>query len=179
MKTNFELIKLLLKEHINKSGESDAIEFLSERGLDYAVIPRDYVFSSIEKLRCEFDFDMLMDLFAVDYLKYNPLPYGGRFGIITHLYSIKNGGRLFIKSYYPEKFPEADSLVPLYPAANWFEREIFDMYGIKFKGHPDLRRILMYEGFDGHPLRKDYDIKKRQPLTALIKKEYSVFKGGE
>ena len=58
----------------------------------------------------------------------------------------------------------ADSLASLWPGADWLEREVWDMFGVDFRGHPDLKRILMYEGFDGHPLRKDYPVNKRQPL---------------
>lgn len=63
-----------------------------------------------------------------------------------------------------EATPEVDSLTSLWPGANWLEREAWDMFGVGFRGHPDLRRILMYEEFDGHPLRKDYPVNKRQPL---------------
>jgi NADH-quinone oxidoreductase subunit C len=172
---NLEEIKLYFKDSHPDAGR---MSFWSERGLNYVYIPGESVFPAVLQLRDKLEFDMLMDLFAVDYLNYSPpLPDGNRFSIITHLYSTKNNGRLFIKSYYPAESPQAVSLTPAYPAANWFEREVFDMYGINFSGHPDLRRILMYEGFEGHPLRKDYDIKKRQPLAALIKKEMSVFEG--
>ncbi|MGZ6993444.1 MAG: NADH-quinone oxidoreductase subunit C, partial [Ilumatobacteraceae bacterium] len=61
--------------------------------------------------------------------------------------------------------PALDTIVPLWASANWFEREVWDLYGIKFRGHPDLRRILLYEEFVGHPLRKDYPKEKRQPLV--------------
>ncbi|HOT02340.1 MAG TPA: NADH-quinone oxidoreductase subunit C, partial [Acidobacteriota bacterium] len=72
--------------------------------------------------------------------------------------------RLRVKLPVPEEQPEVDSLTPLWKSANWYEREVWDMFGIRFRGHPNLKRILMYEGFEGHPLRKDYPIKKRQPL---------------
>ena len=166
-----------IKQRFKKEfGDDKNILLWSERGYDYASVARDKIFNAVKILKDNFAFDMLMDLFCVDYLNYStPLPDGSRFEIITHLYSTKTGARIFIKSYYPSQSPAADSLTSLYPAADWFEREVFDMYGVEFKNHPDLRRILMYEGFEGHPLRKDYDIKKRQPLAALIKKEKSVF----
>ncbi len=174
---NLEEIELYLK---NSHPDAGRMSFWSQYGHNYIYMPRESVLSAVLRLRDNLGFDMLMDLFAVDYLNYSPpLPDGNRFAIITHLYSTKNNGRLFIKSYYPAESPQAVSLTPAYPAANWFEREVFDMYGINFSGHPDLRRILMYEGFEGHPLRKDYDIKKRQPLAKLIKKEASVFESAE
>ena len=69
-----------------------------------------------------------------------------------------------LKVPLPEKDPEVETLSGVYGAADWYEREVYDMFGIRFRGHPNLRRILMYEGFQGHPLRKDYPIRKRQPI---------------
>lgn len=105
-------------------------------------------------------FDFLMDLTAVDHWKRKP-----RFELVYHLYSRSGNARLRLKAPLGGPSPEAPSLTPLWPAANWYEREVFDMFGIRFRGHPDLRRILMYEEFRGHPLRKDYPIDKRQPLV--------------
>ena len=68
----------------------------------------------------------------------------------------------------PEQKPEMDSVASLWGSADWFEREVWDMYGIRFHGHPNLKRILMYEGFEGHPLRKDYPVNKRQPLIGPV-----------
>jgi NADH-quinone oxidoreductase subunit C len=73
--------------------------------------------------------------------------------------------RVRIKARVDEDAAEIDSAVELYPSANWMEREVFDLYGIRFRGHPDLRRLLLYEEFEGHPLRKDYPKEKRQPLV--------------
>jgi len=143
----------------------DRILYWQDRGFDYFFVPSWELFEAVSLLKSEFGFDLLMDLFCVDYLNYpTPLPDFMRFETVACLYSTSANRRIFIKSYYPAEAPEADSLVPLYAGANWFEREIFDMFGVRFKNHPDLRRILMYESFEGHPLRKDYDIKKRQPL---------------
>jgi NADH-quinone oxidoreductase subunit C len=106
------------------------------------------------------DFEMLTDLTAVDYLGEEP-----RFELVYHLYSVKRNHRVRIKSRVPEQDPEIASLVSLWPSADWMEREVWDLYGIRFCGHPDLRRILLYEEFEGHPLRKDYPKEKRQPLV--------------
>jgi NADH-quinone oxidoreductase subunit C len=111
-------------------------------------------------LRDEVNFDMLMDVTAVDYLGQTP-----RFEMVYHLYSTKLNERVRIKARVGEAAAELPSLVPLFASANWMEREVFDMYGIRFAGHPDLRRLLLYEGFEGHPLRKDYPKERRQPLV--------------
>jgi len=105
------------------------------------------------------DFDMLVDVTAVDYLGQLP-----RFELVYHLLSLKHNHRVRIKARVGEPSPEIDTTVPVWPAANWMEREVWDMYGIRFRGHPDPRRILLYEEFEGHPLRKDYPKEKRQPL---------------
>ena len=109
-------------------------------------------------------FDMLMDLTAVDYLTFPGREDGSRFEVVYHLYSIPENHRLRIKVRVDEDAPVVPSAVPLWAIANWFEREVWDMFGIRFEGHPDLRRLLLYEEFEGHPLRKDYPMNKRQPL---------------
>ncbi len=110
-------------------------------------------------------FDMLCDATAVDYLTYPGRGEKPRFEVVYHLYSTQHRLRLRLKVLVPEELPEVDSLHELWPIANWLEREIWDMYGIRFRGHPELRRILLYEEFVGHPLRKDYPKEKRQPLV--------------
>jgi len=109
-------------------------------------------------------FDMLMDLTAVDYLTYPGREDGPRFEVVYHLYSVTHNHRLRVKVPLDEDDPVIASAVPLWPIANWFEREVWDMFGIGFAGHPDLRRLLLYEEFEGHPLRKDYPVNRRQPL---------------
>jgi NADH-quinone oxidoreductase subunit C len=105
------------------------------------------------------DFNFLMDLTAVDYLGKIP-----RFEVVYHLYSLRHNHRLRVKAPVKEDDPTIDSLASIWKSADWYEREVWDLYGIKFLGHPDLKRILLYEEFVGHPLRKDYPIDKRQPL---------------
>ncbi len=91
-------------------------------------------------------------------------PDPARFALVYHFYSMSHKHRLRLVAPVDESEGRVDSLTSLWPGADWLEREVWDMFGIDFKGHPDLRRILMYEGFDGHPLRKDYPVNKRQPL---------------
>jgi len=107
-------------------------------------------------------FDMLADLTAVDRLEQGAAP---RFEVVYHLYSFPNNKRVRVKAGVEEAGAEIASVTPLWPAADWLEREVWDMYGIRFAGHPDLRRLLLYEEFQGHPLRKDYAKEKRQPLV--------------
>jgi NADH-quinone oxidoreductase subunit C len=108
----------------------------------------------------ECQFDMLTDVTAVDYLGEEP-----RFEMVYHLYSVPKNQRLRVKARVGERAPEIATLCELWPSANWMEREVWDLYGIRFAGHPDLRRILLYEEFEGHPLRKDYPKERRQPLV--------------
>jgi NADH-quinone oxidoreductase subunit C len=109
-------------------------------------------------------FDMLMDLTAVDYLKFPGREDGPRFEVVYHLCSMRHLHRFRVKTRVDEDDAVVPTAVGLWPIANWFEREVWDMFGIRFEGHPDLRRLLMYEEFVGHPLRKDYPINRRQPL---------------
>ncbi len=104
-------------------------------------------------------FNLLVDITAVDYLARRQ-----RFDVVYHLLSIQNRIRLRIKVRLDEANPQVESMSSLWGSADWLEREVWDMFGIRFTGHPNLKRILMYEEFQGHPLRKDYPIQKRQPL---------------
>jgi NADH-quinone oxidoreductase subunit C len=111
--------------------------------------------------RC--DMQMMVDLCAVDFPHAQP-----RFEVVMHLHSIDKGHRLRLKTRVGTSDGEhaaLDSVVSVWAGANWFERETFDMMGISFRGHPDLRRILMYPEFVGHPLRKDYPANRTQPLV--------------
>jgi len=91
-------------------------------------------------------------------------PGTSRFAVVYHFYSMAHKHRLRLVVPVEEADAAVDSLCSLWPGANWLEREVWDMFGIAFRGHPDLKRILMYDEFEGHPLRKDYPVKKRQPL---------------
>jgi NADH-quinone oxidoreductase subunit C len=96
----------------------------------------------------------------VDYLKY-PIAQAGRFGVITTLLSPSLGIRVQVKAFVPDGDPRLPSITDLYLGANWTEREVWDLYGIEFMGHPDLKRILMPDDYEGHPLRKDYPLRGR------------------
>mgnify|MGYP002620152683 CR=1 FL=1 len=111
-------------------------------------------------------FDFLRDLTAVDYLQRKP-----RFEVVYQLYSMSLKHRVRLRVVVEEGNETVPSVCDLWRAANWAEREVWDMYGIRFEGHPDLRRILMYEEFEGHPLRKDYPIQLSQPRMDLRRKE--------
>lgn len=110
-------------------------------------------------LRDSFGYNMLVDLTAVDYFPRRP-----RFEMVYHFMNVDSHTRLRVKVQLDESHTHVASLMPLYPIADWLEREVWDMFGIKFDGHPHLKRLLLYEEFEGHPLRKDYPKTKRQPL---------------
>jgi NADH-quinone oxidoreductase subunit C len=104
--------------------------------------------------------NMFIDLTCVDRFGREP-----RFDVVLHLYSVDKKHRIRLYGGASEEEPTIDSVASVWAGANWFEREAYDLYGIRFQGHPDLRRILMYPEFVGHPLRKDYPKEKRQPLV--------------
>jgi len=91
-------------------------------------------------------------------------PGSERYAVVYHFYSMSHKHRLRLVVPVDESVDDLDTLTGLWVGANWLEREVWDMFGITFRGHPDLKRILMYDGFEGHPLRKDYPVNKRQPL---------------
>ena len=105
-------------------------------------------------------FDTLIDLCGVDYLGYRDEPRESqRFAAVTHLLSVEKNWRLRVRVFCPDDdFPMVASIIDVWPAVGWFEREAFDLYGIVFEGHPDLRRILTDYGFVGHPFRKDFPV---------------------
>lgn len=132
------------------------------RGDDTAVVAREALLDVCRFLKTdpELQYNFLIDITAVDYLGRHP-----RFEVVYHFFSLPFNRRVRLKTLVPEDDPIVDSLTGLWKGANWYEREVWDMFGIRFRGHPDLRRILLYEEFEGHPLRKDYPIHKRQPLV--------------
>jgi len=131
--------------------QGDAIVFLDRTDL------RASVRTIKEDGRLRFHF--LSDVTAVDYWKKKE----PRFEVVYHLYSPDRGHRVRLRVPVPESDPTVESLIPLWKGANFLEREVWDLFGIRFIGHPDLRRILLYDEFQGHPLRKDYPVNLWQP----------------
>lgn len=125
----------------------------SFRGEDTIWIKPELILKVCRLLRDELDFNFLTDLCGMDYAPHEP-----RFGIVYHLCNLESRTRLRIKIALAEPEPAVDSVTSVWKAANWLEREAFDMYGISFDGHPDLRRILTPPGFQDFPLRKDYPV---------------------
>lgn len=102
-------------------------------------------------------FEQLCDLTCVDYLNFPGAT--DRYGVIYSLLSLRHNQRLWVKCFVNDPDPRVPSVVSIWPGADWLEREVFDMFGVVFEGHPDLRRILTWDGFEAHPLRKDYPLR--------------------
>ena len=140
----------------------DALEISGETIL---IIEREYLLSLMTALRDQpFEFNMLLDVTCVDYLGQEP-----RFEMVYHLFSLPRTRRLRIKVRLSPEDLTVESLTSLWKNANWLEREVYDMFGVQFSGHPDLRRLLTYEEFEGYPLRKEYPLRKRQPIIPMRK----------
>jgi len=142
------------------------VETHDHRGDHTAIVDRGALMEVLRWCRdeAELRFDVLMDLTAVDYLKYPGREDGPRFEVVYHLFSVVAESLQNKKVRVAEDDAQMPTAVDLWPIANWFEREVWDMFGVRFAGHPDPRRLLMYEEFVGHALRKDYPINRRQPL---------------
>jgi NADH-quinone oxidoreductase subunit C len=132
---------------------------LSHGVLAFTLAPAELL-PTARRLKAEFGFDIFLDVTAVDWLGQTP-----RFEVVHHFYATAHKVRVRLRTRVPEDDPGIDSLVPLYGSAAFMERECHDMYGIQFRGNDDLRPILLYEGFVGHPLRKDYPKQREQPLV--------------
>ncbi len=136
-------------------------------------VPRQQLREIAQGLRDEapFAFEQLIDLCGVDYLQYKEGKYeGSRYAVVYHLLSVSNNLRLRVKVFLGQEPPRVDSVVDIWTVADWFEREAFDLFGILFDGHPDLRRLLTDYGFIGHPFRKDF------PLIGNVEMRYDPVK---
>jgi len=141
-------------------------------------LKRDQLRKVAKRLRDDnlFRFEQLIDVCGVDYLAYRAEAPDGprsgpRFAVVYHLLSVSRNQRLRLRVFLDDQLPVVDSVNDLWPSANWFEREAFDLFGIVFEGHPDLRRILTDYGFIGHPFRKDF------PLSGHVEMRFDPDKG--
>jgi NADH-quinone oxidoreductase subunit C len=137
-------------------GEAPVSEF---RGATRVLVRREQLLEAMQMLERRRGFDLLVDITCVDYLNYRHA--ADRFGLVYLLASTATNERLTVRVYVNEPDLDVPSMVPLWAGANWMEREVYDMFGIRFVGHPDLRRILMPEEFTAFPLRKDYPLQGR------------------
>jgi len=159
--------KAVLEKLQAKFGDA-VLETHSDFGDDTALVKPESWKAICEWLRKDpqMDFDLIVDLCGVDYPERGP--QNARLEVVLHLCSIAKRQRLRLKTRVGDEDMEhadLDSVTSVWAGANWYEREVYDMSGVTFKGHPDLRRILMYPEFQGHPLLKDYPANKTQPLV--------------
>lgn len=139
------------------------VELSAQFGDDTLVIQKDALLEVMDFIyQKPYEFTMLLDLTCVDYMGETP-----RYQMVYHVSSLAHNLRLRLKAAVEEGDLTIDSLTGRWKNANWLEREVYDMFGIRFNRHPDMRRLFMYEGFEGHPLRKDYPLRKRQPCIQL------------
>lgn len=148
-----------LKEKISKQWNTQYYEFSHKFGDDVLTIPKEDVIKVLSFLKAEGEFDYLMDVCGVDYPKRTK-----RFDVVYHFFNSKDGSRLRVKTQVGEN-ESLPSAISIWRGADWFEREAYDMFGIRFDGHPNLRRILTHHQFVGHPLRKDYEADAQQHCT--------------
>ncbi|MFI4917549.1 MAG: NADH-quinone oxidoreductase subunit C [Phycisphaerales bacterium JB060] len=140
------------------------------RGLSSLIVEPKDAHAVLAFLKNDRGYDFLSDVTAADYLNY-PADMPGRFGVVYNMINTQTEDRFLVKTYVDPSLPTdgiqedpslvVDSVTDIWPGAEWPEREVFDMYGIRFKGHPDLRRILTWEAYPAHPLRKDYPVRGR------------------
>jgi NADH-quinone oxidoreductase subunit C len=150
---------------------SESVAVSEFRGQQRAIVPAAKLYAALEALKAA-GFDLLVDITAVDYLHYPDAR--DRFGLVYLLTNTATGERVIVKTLLNEPEINVRSVYGLWKGADWMEREVYDMYGIVFDGHPDFRRILMPEGFVGHPLRKDYPLRgygERHNFPALTRAE--------
>jgi NADH-quinone oxidoreductase subunit C len=142
--------------------EAVAERYLDRTGGAWAVIHAEHLPKVAAFLKNELDFKLFTSIDAVDRL--HLAENDPRFEVVYFIYSLSRHEHVRLKVRVSEARPELPSITPVFRGADWWERFVWDFYGIRFSGHPDLRRVLLYEEFQGHPLRKDYALRDRQPL---------------
>ncbi|WP_079433699.1 NADH-quinone oxidoreductase subunit C [Zoogloea sp. LCSB751] len=163
-----EKLEHLSQSLANRFGEQLKEIVVARNEVTVVVAASDYL-AVAQALRDEpdFRFEQLVDLTGLDYSSFSGAEISARFAVSVHLLSLGNNQRLRLRTFADDdSFPVLSSLVELWPSANWFEREAFDLFGITFVGHPDLRRILTDYGFVGYPFRKDF------PVTGYVEMRY-------
>ena len=147
------------EEALKSKFPEDELTFSQFRDNHRVVVPASRLFDILTLLKNDCLFNFLAEITAVDYLEYEGAK--DRFGVVYVLVCTTTGERLVLKTHVNDPDPVLPSAYPLWKAADWLEREVYDMFGIKFSGHPDLRRILTPDEFTAYPLRKDYPLKGR------------------
>lgn len=140
-----------------KAAFGDAVGTSEFRDNKRVTVPAEKAYDALKLLKEQAGFDMLCDLGGIDYLGYPDAT--DRYCVVYALTNTTTGERLFVKTFVNDPTPELKSVVPLWEGANWMEREVYDMFGVTFTGHPDHRRILLPDEFAGFPLRKDYPLR--------------------
>ena len=171
MATKLETLTAAVQTALGSSTSSSTVA----RGELTIVVPPESLVDVMRALRDrpELRFESLIDICGVDYSAYGEGEWiGPRFAAVYHLLSLAHNVRIRVRTFAPDdSFPVLASVINVWPAANWFEREAFDLYGIVFDGHPDLRRLLTDYGFVGHPFRKDF------PLSGYVEMRYDPEQG--
>ena len=176
-----EVLQALAARTAEKFG--DAIAETIERGGELTlVLHREQLLRACRILRDDkdFGFEQLIDLCGVDYSAFGAesaqgVASGPRYAAVYHLLSVRNNRRLRLKVFLDDEMPMVESVVGIWNSANWFEREAFDLFGIVFEGHPDLRRILTDYGFIGHPFRKDFPVSGHVEMRYDAEKQRVVY----
>jgi NADH-quinone oxidoreductase subunit C len=150
----------------------DAVSVSTFRDNTRVTVAAEKIHDALDYLKKQSGFDLLCDLAGIDYLGYPDAT--DRYAVVYSLTNTTTGERLFVKTFVNDPDPELPTVTDLWKGADWMEREVFDLYGVKFVGHLDLRRILMPDEFVGHPLRKDYPLRgygERHNLPVLTRAE--------
>ena len=166
------LVEKIIVEKLNGKFPDAVIEVQSFRDETTIILKKESIVDVCKFLRDDKDFlfNYLSDLCGVDKLAIN-----NTFEIVYHLYSLTKNNRIRLKAPISDaEKPSISTVSSVWPTANWHEREVYDMFGVVFDGHPDMRRILTPDGFEGYPLRKDYPVDKRQPenLRETFRKDF-------
>jgi NADH-quinone oxidoreductase subunit C len=148
------------------------LETSEYRGQTRVVTPKESIHDVLKTLKEQLGFDLLVDLTCVDYLAYRGAK--DRFGMVYVLTNTRTNEQIIARTFVNEPEPVVPSMVDLWEGANWLEREVWDLFGIRFAGHPDPRRVVLPEEFTAHPLRKDYPLQgrgERHNLPVITRRE--------